>query len=152
MSTPIWWTTEIVLYTRCIVCTVPFNRIKNFVYGSRATVALLYQLLLFRYVYVGLQWVSGQACRSPVGLRSGMSVANNDNIFVNSYILRKIRRDMKMKQNKYAQIIKICLAVSSTHRSQEIQDGDCTDILEIETKQHRCILPHRVAEYCWNIE
>ena len=36
---------------RCIVCTVPFNKSMTFVYGTRATVALKYQLLQFRFVW-----------------------------------------------------------------------------------------------------
>ena len=37
--------------SRCIVCTVPFNRVRTFVNGTQATVALMYKLLQFRLVW-----------------------------------------------------------------------------------------------------
>ena len=37
--------------TRCKVCTVPFNRVRTSMYGTRATVALIYQLLQFRLLW-----------------------------------------------------------------------------------------------------
>ena len=35
----------------CIVCTVPFNGVWTFVYGTWATATLMYQLLQFRLVW-----------------------------------------------------------------------------------------------------
>ena len=44
------WNCTVCQYTQCLCCTVPFKRVRTYVYSTWAKFALVYQLLQFRSV------------------------------------------------------------------------------------------------------